>query len=240
MGAKLAKSNNGFSLPFSEKDAKSLELEAGRNYEIIKARKGLYLLMDSSLLEEEFFRKIDEKIFEMLEKSAIQDRVEQKFERFLSQMELSRFSQLLKEGKVEKFKASEKYKKSVYRRKEEGKKPSAQGRQAGGRGQQGFFASVSSEQQARELNDAHWKELKDGELKGIKDFDNTYYIIDSESLAECEGLIIEELKKAKQAGIEELSKSTGIAQEMIRGVCAFLKEEGEVLEKKRGVYTYIS
>jgi len=236
---KLQKTGNTLSLPLNEQEAKALELEAGKDYEIIKARKGLYVLLDSKIMEEEFFTKVDEKIYAMLEKSAIQDRVEEKFESFLNHLELSRFDKMLKDGKVEKFKASEKYKKAVYRLSGSEVPPAQEKHAVQVQGAKGLFVNVKTEQQARELNDRHWKELKEGALKGLKDFDNNYYLIDSEMLAQSEEKVLNALKQMKAAGLEELSARTGIAAEMLKGVCAFLKEDGEILERKKGTYSYI-
>lgn len=239
--ARLSRTNSGFSLSLSDREVKDLELAAEKEYEILKARKGLYVLMDKHLIEEEFFAKLDEKIFSLLQKSAMQDRVEEKFEKMLNELELNRFNELLRQGKVEKFKASDKYKKAVYKI---GEKPVQKGSekamlsqtpQSKGR----LFLTVRTEQQARELNDKYWKDLKDGFLKGIKDFDNSYYLIDTELLREKKARIVKLLQESKSASIEELSAKLAMQPEMVRGVCTFLKEDGEILEKKRGVYNYI-
>jgi len=229
---KLSKTGSGFALALSDKELKDLELDLEKDYEIVKARKGLYVLMDKKLFEQELVRKVDEKIIALLQNSKIQDRVEEKFEKFLNKIELLRFNELLKDGVVEKFKASEKYKKAVYKLKEP-----VQDRKASSGIQR--FITVRSEQQARELNDKHWRELKEGKMKGLKDFDNTYYLIDTELLGEKKQKILKILQACKSASIEELSSKLAIQPELVRGVCAFIKEDGEILEKKKGIYNYI-
>jgi hypothetical protein len=245
---KLLKAQNGFSLQVSGEELKELEMREGKDYEILKVRKGLYVLMDSHIFEEEFIRKIDEKILGLLENSKIQDRVEEKFEKFLSNIELQRFNELLKAGRVEKFRLSEKYKKAVYKLKEptassakQAKEQAMQGtsRQFQAGKNSGFFLSVRTEQQAKELNEKYWKELKEGRMKGLKDFDNTYYLIDSELLEEKGSQVLEMLEKNKTQSLEEIAAKLGAGKELIRGVCAFLKESGEIMEKKKGNYTFI-
>lgn len=239
---KLSKTAGGFSLSLSDREIKELELMPEKEYEILKARKGLYVLMDKHLIEEEFLTKLDEKIFALLEKSAIQDRVEEKFEKMLNELELNRFNELLKQGKVEKFKASEKYKKAVYKvREEEAKriaeKPTAAASAQFPKGK--LFITVRTEQQARELNDKYWKELKDGMLKGIKEFDNSYYLIDTDLLSEKKSKLIKLLQDCKSASAEDLAVKLSVQPDLVKGVCAFLKEDGEIMEKKRGIYNYI-
>ncbi|MDO8646867.1 MAG: hypothetical protein Q7R70_00435 [Candidatus Diapherotrites archaeon] len=238
---KLSKTAGGFSLPLSDREIKELELIPEKEYEILKARKGLYVLMDKHLIEEEFLTKLDDKIFALLEKSAIQDRVEEKFEKMLNELELNRFNELLKQGKVEKFKASEKYKKAVYKISEiEEKKSAEKPAQSISQFSKGkLFITVRTEQQARELNDKYGKELKDGQLKGIKEFDNSYYLIDTDLLSEKKSKLIKLLQDCKSASAEDLAVKLSVQPDLVKGVCAFLKEDGEIMEKKRGIYNYI-
>ncbi|HIH21731.1 MAG TPA: hypothetical protein HA222_03695 [Candidatus Diapherotrites archaeon] len=231
---KFSKAGSGFALQVSEKQLKELELEPEREYEIVKARKGLYVIIDRGLVEEQIVRKVDEKILALLENSKIQDRVEERFEKFLNKIELLRFNEMLKEGIVEKFKASEKYKKAVYKLKEK-ESQSERERER----QKGWFVAVKGEGKARELNGKYWRELKEGELKGLKDFDNTYYIFETGFLQECSERILKALQAKKTAGIEEITALTGLEREAVKGACAFLKENGELFEKKQGIYQYI-
>ena len=109
---------NEYSLIIPQNAFKELNLDENSYYEITKAKEGIWILTvsEKSVQKE---NPLDEKIFTLLKKKNLTDRVEEKFETFLSKEELVRFNELLKENKIVAFRLSPKYKRAVYKTKEE-------------------------------------------------------------------------------------------------------------------------
>lgn len=107
-----------FSVNLSHKESTDSSLRPEGEYEFVKAKPGIWLLVEKQVQEkgaEQIAKEaIDTHIISLLRRKTLAERVEGKFEKFLDDKELKRFRELVLEGKIEKFRMSEKYKKSVY------------------------------------------------------------------------------------------------------------------------------
>ncbi len=250
----LKKEGSTVFLRFSEKEAEGLGLEEGKEYSLHRAKKGAYLLLEEKeTRNERNYSEADENIAVLLETLPFGERVEGKFERHLNAGELERFGQLLDDGRVERYKSNQKYVKSLYRKAGPGnrKEPGEAGRRRREEERKGEmkaglaktlpkgFLSTPSEQEAREKGGALEEEKKQGLVMGIKDFDGTYYLFEQEAF----NLAAEKLRKAfeeeKSISLEKLAEKTGLDKPMVKGACAIMKEEGDIMEKKQEQYTYI-
>ena len=52
--------------------------------------------------------------------------------------------------------------------------------------------------------------------------------------------VLNSFEKKHETTLIELTKEINVSEELVRIVCEFLKEDGELLEKTKGQYTYIS
>ena len=109
--AKVFVKDNKIYFELSEEESKKSNLLANKEYDFIKAKDGLFLLSEKTAKIEisNDFSALDNKIFSLLsDKKQLSNAVEGRFEKLLNKEELARFNELLKSGKIVKFKLSDK------------------------------------------------------------------------------------------------------------------------------------
>ncbi len=266
---------NEYSLIIPQNAFKELNLDENSYYEITKAKEGIWILTvsEKSVQKE---NPLDEKIFTLLKKKNLTDRVEEKFETFLSKEELVRFNELLKEGTIIAFKLSPKYKRAVYKIREEiekntkmdskVKKETSKGKDTGIEGKKieekklgekdsesfetkekrpdeytlekdGFLIFKNS-QNAKILSVKLKKEIDDGKIRGIKSFDGFYYVVQNPVYQKYRTDVLSAIKE-KAAGIAGIAEHIGISKMLARVVCELLKDEGEIIEKRKNNFQAI-
>ncbi len=107
-----------FALLVGQDEFNKLGLDPNGKYELVRAKEGVWVLLAEEV-PEKAGNPLDKKIFALLKKKGLKDRVEDKFEEFLNKEELKRFKELIREGNIVPFKLSPKYKKAVYKTVEE-------------------------------------------------------------------------------------------------------------------------
>ncbi len=241
----------GLVIALSGKESKESGLVEGKRYDLKKAGDGEWLLAESKAQAPKE-RELEQKILKMLGKKSLSERVEGKFEEKLSKEEQAVFKKMLVKGAVVAFKLSDKYKKAVYKVVEEKKKPA----QAAGPKKTG---DVTKEKPPEEyslegdgimvIKDAgHAKvvaasmqgKIKEGEVKGIKSFDGPFYVIASGLYEKFRERVLKVFKSSHKIGLAELAKKADASKTLCRIVCEFLKEEGEIIEKRKESYEFIS
>lgn len=230
----------------SDEDLKSLELPLDKDFEIIKAKKGIWLLTESAPIPKpvEKVDELEQKIIGYLKKKLPTDLVEGKFEKTLSKEELDKFKQMLTEGKIEKFKSNPKYIKFIYRPKTATntrpiifenveKNPEDYSLEKDG------FVIFKNEVQASKAGAELLDRIKRGEIKGTRSFSGMFYAIDTGLLESTSKKIIFSMQKQKKANLAELSSDAKITPTLAKICCLFLSEEGLLLEKKTENYEFI-
>ena len=101
------------------------------------------------------------------------------------------------------------------------------------------FLILRNEFKARKMSQDLSQQIKNGEIKGIKGFDGMYYIIQMNLLEELSPKLVSVLSKKKETDLEALSKELNLNKDLVKIVCEFLKEDGEVIEKRKGFYRYV-
>ncbi|MEW6295053.1 MAG: hypothetical protein AB1467_02015 [Candidatus Diapherotrites archaeon] len=245
-----------------------LGLSEKKDYEIIKAKEDLFLLIGKPLPMPRDSSLIDKRLFSLLDnRKILPKRVEGKFEKLLSKEELQRFQELLKLGVIEKFRLSEKYKKPIYRIKEKKKEQmqaqaqaQAQAIQSQQQAQQQAqtqkpvqatipstepriekegFAVIKSDFDAKKFCYDYEAEIKANQIKGLKGFDGNHYFIKVPLLERLKQKILSAFKQKKNLSLKELSDKASLDQKLAKCCCEFLKEEGELLEKRKEQYEAI-
>lgn len=192
---------------------------------------------------------VDEKLFKIIsDRKMLSQRTEGKFEKTLNPQELKRFEELLKEGIVEKFKLSEKYKKPIYRLNEKKFKESKTKQfivsgnppfpTAFSLEKDGFFV-LKSDEEARRISREREEEFKKGLLRGIKSFDGSFFVMKKAALENAQNKILSFLEKQQKADLQTISKNTQLHPEAVRAVCEFLKEDGQLFEKTKQQYCLV-
>lgn len=230
-----------------ESDLKALGLATEKEFELVKVKQGIWVLTERDA--QKVFPQLDEleqKITGLLKKMGLNERVEGVFEKALSKEELEKFKQLLKQGKVIRFKLSPNYKKAVYKLPEDltKKKPSAkelldkENIEDYSLGRNGFLV-VRNDERAKRLSEELKERIKNCEVRGTKSFDGSFYIIETDLLGLLKEKISALLVQKKNMTVQEIAKALAIGVTPVKIACEFLKEEGAVFEKKKEMICYI-
>jgi len=246
--AEIRKEKGKILIEFNENERKELG-EQKSFFELNKVKDGVIILTESNTetkkadLFEEETKESDEKIFELIAergKDNLSKKVEGEFEKQLNEKELKRFNELLKQGLIEKFKLNESYKKAIYRivpkkkiKKDFDVNSTAKTIESNG------FEVIVNDNQAKMFCEEFNSEIKENSIKGIKGFDGYFYVIQSDLLEETKPKIIQLLSQAKTVSLKELNEKAFLPADLIKAVIEFLKEEGEILEKRKGLYQII-
>lgn len=238
-----------FALLLNEKEFKNLALNPSKEYEFKKINPETWILTEKKEPKlgpspvskgDEKFKAIDEKLFNLIKTKPLKDRVEKRFETLLdSKEELDRFKQLVKEGKIVPFKLSEKYKRAVYKLKEEVEQAGKKNVPGSGSDFERKGFALLQEPSAIIFSQKNESRIKSGEILGVKSFDNKYYVISKELFEKHSPKVLNYLQQNKNAPIEEIVEDTHLGEDLAKIICELLKEKGDLLEKRKGVYQYI-
>ncbi|MFH1545193.1 MAG: hypothetical protein ABIE23_03855 [archaeon] len=223
----------------NETERNKLDLSESKEYEIVKAKDDLFLLIGKEK-EVPAIPSSDKKIFSLLSgRKNLSQRVEGEFEKLLSKEELFRFNELLKEGIIIKFRLSEKYKKPIYKLKEEPEDKKKAEPLDNPTLEKNHFTVIDNDFEARKFCDRFSREIKENQIKGMKAFDGKFYVLSSSLYEKLKPTIINELKKNKQLNLKQLSINCSLDPNLVRAICEFLREEGEIIEKRKSLYELI-
>jgi hypothetical protein len=227
--------------------------------EIIPNKKGIFLLMDQKMVceiapikkAEEILDEESQQVIGLIEKEKLSNLVEGKFEEQLNEKQKKALIQLLRDGKVFVFKLNESYKKGVYRVKEE-----ETSKREGKKESEDFFAKekpseeytieedgfliIQGKENAYNASQHFLMQIKEGTLRGIKSFDGNYYLIQTTLLTDYMTRVALALSAKNNQSAEELAQNIKASKQLTKIICEFLKEEGQLLEKKKGLYQYIN
>jgi antitoxin component of MazEF toxin-antitoxin module len=103
------------------------------------------------------------------------------------------------------------------------------------------YLVLENEQEANEVSEALRKKIKEKkisstEFMGIKGFDKKYYMIKRSLLSKYAPKVIEALKSGEKK-FEEIQKITKIEKDLLASIIAMLNEEGEIIEKRKRVFS---
>lgn len=258
--AKLEKNN----LLLTHEEA--LLLGGVKELELIPNQKGMFLLIDKEIItktanesttklaqakKESAISEEKQQVLTLIRKERLSELVEGKFENKLNEKQRKALLELVTSGEVFVFKLNETYKKGVYRVKEdketeekrakkESENPLAKEKPLNeyNFAQDGFIV-LKGKDSASKASFDYEKQIKEGHLRGIRSFDGNYYLIENMLVEHYINKILMTLSQKASQSIEELSQSVQSSKLLIRIICEFLKEEGEILEKKPGIYQYI-
>ena len=243
-------------LLFSKEEAIAIGLNKEKKYELTKIKDGIFILVEGNEKEKSIPAKIveqkidivkketnptEQKILGFLKTFPLSDLVEGNFEKKLLPNEIKIFEELLSSKKIEKFKLNKSYKKAIYRETnptlikfENAEKPFPEYTL-----EKDGFLIVKNEERAKMLSNKFEKEIKDGTIKGTRAFTGEFFIITNELLKILQEKIILEFKISKNLTLEQLSEKIGFTKSGIQVAIEFLKEDGQILEKRKEIYQYI-
>ncbi|MCX6801159.1 MAG: hypothetical protein NTZ73_03145 [Candidatus Diapherotrites archaeon] len=261
----MAKLENG-KLILNEEETEFLK--EGKEYSLIPNNEGIFLLIDKEIegKEKQKEKKIDglaeekEQVIGLVKKEKnLGELVEGKFERRLNEKQKKALLQSVAEGKIFVFKLNESYQKGVYRVRDEGAgegkgnteeiskiKKEIEERAGIEKDQKEYSLEkdgilvVRNDETVRQFCMENEREIKEGKLRGVKSFDGNYYIMEGWLLNRIMKKALESFKKNPNQKLEELAKNIKTSKVFTKAVCEFLKEGGELLERRREQYYLIT
>jgi len=239
-------------------------LKKCKNLELIPNQEGIFLLIDKTLAIENEGKQFcvdvplieeQQQVITLIKKARLSDLVEGKFEQKLNDKQKRALLELVASEKVIIFKLNDSYKKGIYRVKDDEEKENKI-KKTGKKDSEKFeaekkatpdytleidgFLATTNNERAKILSSEHKEKIEHGELKGIKSFEGIYYLVETKLLDHYTKEVLKSFEKNNENEIEALAKEINISVELTKIICEFLKEDGELLEKKKGKYTYIS
>ncbi len=236
-----------FLVSLSESEFAGSGLDESKEYDLIRAKKGVWVLAER---EEAIVKKTgsegkeaEEKVMAKLASKSLSERVEGKFEKLLSKPELEAFKRMLGEGSVIAFKLSPKYKKAVY--KIQAEKKHSESMDAGEKVIEDYslekdgFLVVKNEERVKKICSQYSERIGDGGLKGLKCFDGFFYIVENDLYEKYRKRAVGLIEGSRSLPLEKIAESLDVSKTLAKIVCEFLKDEGEIIEKRKETYEYI-
>ncbi len=256
---------SSFTLVFTGDEAKRLGLDKESEYELSKAREGMWVLIkgakaNSTAMAEHAAaepakpqnqqKPIDEteqKIIGLLRKTPARDRMEGWFEKKLSEAERKKFAEMLGQGRVIKFKSSETFRKALYTLPPKGTGRAAEEKKFENMEkpieeftlEKDGFLVVRNEARAKALSAELQERIKSGEIRGTRAFSGEFYIIRTDLLIAVQEKVLKELKAAKTSDLAAISAKLSLTPTLVKIAAAFLAEDGQIIEKRKEQYKYI-
>ena len=102
----------------------------------------------------------------------------------------------------------------------------------------GFLVFKNSEN-AKILSVKLREDIEGGKIQGIKGFDGFYYIAENDLYLKHRARVLDAIKSEKGILLEKIAEKAGISKMLAKVVCEFLKDEGEVIEKRKDSFQAI-
>lgn len=102
--------------------------------------------------------------------------------------------------------------------------------------EQGFLV-IANKEDARLLSERLESDMKKGEVKGMKGFDGKFYVATKKYITKASGVIMKKLEH--EMALDEIAEETKIPRDGCMVIMQMLAEEGEVIEKKRGIFVKV-
>ncbi|MFH1750857.1 MAG: AbrB/MazE/SpoVT family DNA-binding domain-containing protein [Candidatus Micrarchaeota archaeon] len=108
---------------------------------------------------------------------------------------------------------------------------------AGGFLEKGFLV-VAIEEEARRLSKQYEKEIKTNEIMGVRGFDKKFYIVSAPYFKQNYPKIMKAIG-SRELALRDISLATKMEEAGCNACLQVMKEAGEVIEKRRGVFKAI-
>ena len=177
----------------------------------------------------------------------INNKVEGAFEKLLTENELKIFKELLDSKKIVSFKLSKKYKKGIYKVNDSFNKHDSSTKNSSN-------PITNNEPDFSEFDKNKWiilpnkfglafsklykDQLECKDIIGLKSFDSNYYIIDSGLYQDIKNKILE-LSIKNDFEIKFIENKLSLHKDLVKIVLEILKEDGMIIEKRKGIYLFI-
>ncbi|RLG19941.1 hypothetical protein DRN67_01320 [Candidatus Micrarchaeota archaeon] len=101
--------------------------------------------------------------------------------------------------------------------------------------QRGYLI-VERERDVKAISDRLYRKVKNGEIMGVRGFDKRFYLARKGFYSALSERIERAMKGKKAQSVREIAEQAKVKEDECAVVLNLMREEGEVLEKKKGVY----
>jgi len=264
----VSRKGQDYSSILPDEQAEKLGLKKAAEYELEELKDGLFILYETKIPKT--FMEHDNKIYALLRKKSLSEKVEGKFEQFLTDEEKTRLKDLISEGRIVPFKLNETYKKAVYKTREEVegekipvKKPTVEEApaketlrpvfvpnknepvQANKKENEKYslekdsFTILSTDDEAKKICEKLKDAIKKKEILGTRSFDGEYFVIKTAMYEKHAPAVMKLITGSSSISLSELSEKLRLDKILVKAVCEFLKEEGEITERRKEEYAAV-
>lgn len=96
------------------------------------------------------------------------------------------------------------------------------------------FVILDKEDDAKMLSKQLEREIKDGKVRGVRGFDKKFYVVSSTALQKFSEKLLPALSGKEPLSASNAAQVAGLDEQACLAALQVLREDGEVLEKKRG------
>ncbi len=100
------------------------------------------------------------------------------------------------------------------------------------------LAVIENEAEAKRVSSVFEKDIKEGRVLGVRGFDKKYYVMSSEFYSSVSSKV-EKALSSKDLPAQEIALEAKIDEKHAIAALQLMRENGEVIEKKRGVYALV-
>lgn len=97
------------------------------------------------------------------------------------------------------------------------------------------YMVLESENEAKIMMSSIKDKIKRDEIKGVRSFDKKYYVLKREFLLDYQDICLDQLEDGPKDSAE-IAKATGLTVEAVTTMMLVLGEQGDIIEKRRGVW----
>lgn len=101
------------------------------------------------------------------------------------------------------------------------------------------FAVLSNEEEAKKISQELREQIRRKEILGTKSFDGDYFVIKSALYEKHSPAVLSLIKNNSPITLSELSEKLRLDTQLVKAICEFLREEGEISEKRKETYTSV-
>jgi hypothetical protein len=99
------------------------------------------------------------------------------------------------------------------------------------------FLVLKDKNEALGFSEKVKSEIRSGKIKGIKGFDNKFYAVTQNYLDDSTGKVIKAL--SEDGSIDQIAERSGLEQDGCKAIIRLLAEKGDVIEKKKGIFSSV-
>ncbi len=100
------------------------------------------------------------------------------------------------------------------------------------------FLAIEDPEEIRKISYVLKNEINNGDVLGIRGFDRTYYIFKRPCYEKNKSILLSSLKESNRT-FEELKTKLNVPEQLLKGLIELTKEQGEIIEPKKGNYKLV-